>query len=279
MSVGEAARARGEAVRPAGLGLARRARAGLLSSDLAVKRAAGIVLLSMWEVLVRLLAPPYVAKPIGIVMAIPRVLSSPAFLEAAASTLSAVAQGLAIALVLGIAVGLPLGRSVVAERALRFYVNGLYAMPMVAILPLVTMWFGYTEAARLATIVFAAFFSIAINAADGARSVPPDYLEVARSYRAGWREVWIGIALPASLPYLLAGIRLAAGRSLIGAVVAEFFIALDGLGYYILFNSRTFNHDAAFVAVLLLAAFGIGVELLMNWATRRFMPWYRRDRH
>jgi ABC-type nitrate/sulfonate/bicarbonate transport system permease component len=271
-----------DAGRPLAAGLAlgdraRRAAASLGRSDLAVKLLAGLVLLALWEVLVRALAPPYVAKPIGIAMAIPRVLSSPPFLDAAASTLLAVAQGLAIALALGIVVGLSMGRSIVVERTLRFYVNGLYAMPMVAILPLVTMWFGYTEQARLATIVFAAFFSIAINAADGARAVPPDYLEVARSYRAGWRHIWIGIALPASLPYLLAGIRLAAGRALIGAVVAEFFIAIDGLGYYILFNSRTFNHDAAFVAVLLLAAFGISIELLMNWTTRRFMPWYRRD--
>jgi ABC-type nitrate/sulfonate/bicarbonate transport system permease component len=275
MTVREAARPLAE---PGGFtGLAQRAATALVRSDLAAKLLAGLVLLSLWEILVRALAPPYVAKPIGIFMAIPRVLPSPSFLDAAAGTLSAVAQGLAIALLLGIAVGLAMGRSPVVDRLLRHYVNGLYAMPMVAVLPLVTMWLGYTSEARLATVVFAAFFSIAINAADGARSVPPEYLEVARAYRAGWREVWLGIALPASLPYLLAGIRLAAGRALIGAVVAEFFIAIDGLGYFILFNSRTFNHDAAFVAVLLLAAFGIGVELLMKWATRRFLPWYRRD--
>jgi ABC-type nitrate/sulfonate/bicarbonate transport system permease component len=78
------------------------------------------------------------------------------------------------------------------------------------------------------------------------------------------------------MPYLLAGFRLAAGRALIGAVVAEFFLSVGGLGYYILYNSRVYHHDQAFVGVLLLAGFGVSFELLVNWTTRRFMPWYRR---
>ena len=89
-------------------------------------------------------------------------------------------------------------------------------------------------------------------------------------------RVLIEIVLPASMPYLLAGFRLAAGRALIGAVVAEFFLSIGGLGYYILYNSRSYHHNEAFVGVLLLAAFGVGFELLVNWSTRRFMPWYRR---
>lgn len=85
------------------------------------------------------------------------------------------------------------------------------------------------------------------------------------------------IVLPSSMPYLLAGVRLAAGRALIGAVVAEFFLSIGGLGYYILYNSRSYRHNEAFVGVLLLAAFGVGFELIVKHATRRLMPWYRRD--
>ena len=87
----------------------------------------------------------------------------------------------------------------------------------------------------------------------------------------------VEIVLPAGTPYLLAGFRLAAGGALIGAVVAEFFLAVGGLGYFILFNSRTYHHNEAFVGVLLLAAFGVGFELMVVWATRHFLPWYRRD--
>ena len=135
----------------------------------------------------------------------------------------------------------------------------------------------FRRGTRIATIIFAAIFSIIINVADGARSVPREYLEVARSFRSNRLSMLIEIVLPASMPYLLAGFRLAAGRALIGAVVAEFFLSIGGLGYYILYNSRTYHHDEAFVGVLLLAAFGVGFELLVNWCTRRFMPWYRRD--
>jgi NitT/TauT family transport system permease protein len=170
-----------------------------------------------------------------------------------------------------------MGRSPTLERVIRHYVNGFYAMPMIVVLPLFSLWFGYSSAARLATVIFAAVFSIIVNVADGARAVPKEFLEVARSFRSRRTRILYEIVLPAATPYLLAGFRLAAGRALIGAVVAEFFLSVGGLGYFILFNSRTYHHNEAFVGVLLLAAFGVGCELLVVWATRRFLPWYRRD--
>ena len=130
---------------------------------------------------------------------------------------------------------------------------------------------------RVLPIIFAAIFSIIVNVSDGARSVPREYLEVARSFRSNRLRVLTEIVLPASMPYLLAGVRLAAGRALIGAVVAEFFLSVGGVGYYILYNSRSYHHSEAFVGVVLLAAFGVGIDFLVNWSTKRFMPWYRRE--
>lgn len=236
----------------------------------------GIILLA-WEFIVRFAAPPYVAKPSTVAMAIPRVFADPAFQTATLSTLSAVAEGLGIALVFGTIIGLTMGRSPAMERGFRHYVNGFFAMPMIVVLPLFSLWFGYSSQTRIATIIFAALFSIIINVADGARSVPREYLEVAKSFRSSHFRALFGIVLPASMPYLLAGFRLAAGRALIGAVVAEFFLSIGGLGYYILYNSRSYKHSEAFVGVLLLAAFGVCFELLVFWVTKRFMPWYRRD--
>ena len=247
------------------------------SGDLVPRLICGIVILALWEGVVRMFAPAYVAKPTTVAMAIPKVIVDPQFLSATGYTLVAVAEGLAIALVLGIMVGLLMGRSPATERVIRHYVNGFYALPMIVVLPLFSLWFGYTSGARLATIVFAAVFSIIMNVADGARAVPKEYLEVAASFRSTRARMLAEIVLPAATPYLLAGFRLAAGRALIGAVVAEFFLSVGGLGYFILFNSRTYHHNEAFVGVLLLAAFGVGFELLVVWATRRFMPWYRRD--
>ena len=249
----------------------------IVASSMTLKLAAGLLLLALWEVGVRLWAPAYVARPSGILRVLPSVLSSAQFLGAAAATLSAVVEGLAIALVAGIAIGIAMGRSFVADRLIRHYVFALFAMPMVAILPLLTLWLGYTGAARLATIVFAAFFSIALNAADGARAVPGEYLEVAASFHASRARLWFGVVLPAALPYLLAGTRLAAARALIGAVIAEFFISVEGLGTYILYNSRSFHHDEAMVGVLLLAGSGMSFEALVSLITRRYLPWYRRD--
>ena len=245
-------------------------------TSLRAKVTAGVLILLVWQVGVTLFAPSFVATPIGVALAFPGVVTSKVFLIASKGTLLAVFQGLAIALVFGTVVGVAMGRMKVFDRALNFYVSGFYTMPMIALLPLITIWFGYGESARLATIIFAAFFSIVINVRDGARSVPPEYLEVCRSYRAGFRHVWFDITLFSSLPYLIAGFRLAAGRALVGAVIAEFFVSLEGVGMYVLAHARSYKHNEAVVGVLALIAFGLLFELTMNWVMRRYFPWYRR---
>jgi ABC-type nitrate/sulfonate/bicarbonate transport system permease component len=248
----------------------------VLLGDVGVRVLAGLAIVLLWEVTVWLWAPAYVARPSGIVAAVPRVVTNPSFWQAAGVTLGGVGQGLAIAFIAGTLVGAAMGRIRIVQGLLQLYVNGFFAMPMVAILPLVTLWFGYDADARLATVVFAAFFVIALNVADGARSVPPEYIEVSRSFRGSPLSRLFDVILPSSVPYLLAGLRLAAGRALIGAIVAEFFAALPGLGYFILFHTRTFRHNDAFVAVAVLAIAGVLFEVALAKATQKFLPWYRR---
>ncbi len=249
----------------------------LWGTRLRAKLFAGVIILLIWQVGVTLFAPAFVAKPIGVALVFFSVLSNATFQAAALDTLTAVLQGLAIALVAGTIVGIAMGRMKVFDRLLNFYVNGLYTMPMIALLPLITIWFGYSSDARMATIIFAAFFSIVINARDGSRSVPPEYLEVCKAYRAPSRFVWFDITLFSSLPYLIAGFRLAAGRALVGAVIAEFFVSQPGVGMYVLSNARSFKHNEAVVGVLALIAFGLLFELTMNWVMKRYFPWYRRE--
>jgi ABC-type nitrate/sulfonate/bicarbonate transport system permease component len=251
--------------------------AATATSGLMPRVLTGAAILLTWEIVVRAIAPAYVAKPSTVVLAIPRVITDPEFLQALGATLAAVAEGLAVTIVAGTVIGLLMGRSAIVDRMIRVYINGFNAMPMIVVLPLFSLWFGYSSGARIATIIFAAIFAITMNVADGTRAVPREYLEVSRAFRSGRLRTLFDIVLPASMPYLLAGLRLAAGRALIGAVVAEFFLSIGGLGYYILYNSRSYHHNEAFVGVLLLAAFGVSFELLVNWCTRRFMPWYRRD--
>ncbi|HEY6908244.1 MAG TPA: ABC transporter permease [Myxococcales bacterium] len=264
-------------VRGADAGGRRGLRDRLSGRTLPLKIAGGVFLLLVSEIAVRLFAPAYVSRPTGVVRVLPQTLSNPAVWSGAATTLGAVLEGTVLALVVGTVVGLAMGRIQLVDRFLRLYVDGLSAMPMVAIVPLFTIWLGFTSWARLATVVFAAFFPIAINMSSGARSVPQGYLEVARSCGASGWHILFGVTLPASMPYLLSGIRLAFGRALVGAVVAEFYVAIDGLGYFILFQTRTFHHNEAFVAVLMLALVGVGVDASINWCIRKYLPWYRRS--
>jgi NitT/TauT family transport system permease protein len=236
---------------------------------------AGLALLLIWQVCAVTLAPGYIARPSGILAQVPAVLSDQQFLSATGSTLLAVVEGLAIAVMLGTTAGLIMGRLRDIDRALRLYVDSFYAMPLVALVPLLTVWFGYSPTARLVVVVIEAILPVAFSVAEGGRSLSAEFTDVARAYRAPWWRVWVGIALPASVPYLLSGLDLAIGRALVGAVVAEFIASLNGLGYFILFNVRSFQEDKAMVALVVLVVFALAMRGLLAVAVRRVLPWYR----
>jgi NitT/TauT family transport system permease protein len=247
---------------------------------------AGAVLLGLWEGLVTWLSPFYVTRPSGIAKVFWEVVSnrptpltqiSGSFWFDVQTTVTAVFEGLAIGVVAGVIVGLAMGRLRDVEWALRYYIGAFFAMPVIAILPLMTLWFGYTNTARLWIIIIGAFLPVALNVYDGVRKLPVTYLEVARTYHARWWNVWFGIALPASLPYLLAGLRLAAGRALVAAVVAEYLLAIKGLGFFIRSDTQALHENQAMVAVIMLAVIGVGINTAIDLATKRFLPWYRRE--
>ena len=177
--------------------------------DFTIRVAAGIVILVLWEVLCRAYAPPFVARPTGIIAAFPSVMANPTFWAAAKATLTAVFEGLAIAFVAGTILGVGIGRVRMIDRFSSLYISGLFAMPLTAILPLFSLWFGYTADARLAVVVFASFFSVVTNVSDGARAVPIEYIEVSRSFRGRAISRLFDVILPASVPDILAGLRLA----------------------------------------------------------------------
>ena len=251
-----------------------------------LRLGAGLVLLGLWEGLVTWLSPSYITRPSGIARVFWEVVSnrstpltqlSGSFWFDVETTLVAVFEGLAIGVTLGVIVGLAMGRLATVEWALKYYVGALFAMPVIAILPLMTLWFGYTSTARLWIVVIGAFLPVALNVYEGVRKLPVTYLEVARTYHARWWNVWFGIALPASLPYLLAGLRLAAGRALVAAVVAEYLLAIKGLGFFIRSDTQSFHQNQAMVAVIMLALIGIAINTTIDAATSHFLPWFRRE--
>jgi ABC-type nitrate/sulfonate/bicarbonate transport system permease component len=249
-----------------------RARGG---RNVALWVGAGILLLAIWQIGITLFAPKYIATPIGTVLAAPAVFSDPLFWSDAVSSLVAVVEGLAIAVVIGTVLGLAMGRLPDLNRVLGMYVNAFYAIPLIAITPLLTVWFGYSATARLALIVIEAVLPIIYNVAEGSRVVAANYLDVTRIHRAPWWRVWGGVVLPNAVPYVLAGLDLAIGRALIGAVVAEFLTAVDGLGTFINFDVHSFLQNNAMVALIAIVAFALVVRALVNLAVRRGLPWYR----
>jgi ABC-type nitrate/sulfonate/bicarbonate transport system permease component len=242
-----------------------------------IQLLAGVLILAAWQGAAAAWTPDFVARPSGIVRVLPSTLSDGVFWTDAKITVLAVVEGLALGVVLGAMFGVLMGRLRDFDAMTRFYVSAFFAMPLIALVPVMTLWFGYTGTVRLAIVTLEAFLPVCLNVYDGTRKLPAQYVEVARSYHARWWNVWFGIGLRASVPYLLGGFRLAAGRALVAAVVAEYIVALQGLGYFILFQSRALRQNEAMVAVILLALLGTTFNSGADLVTRRLLPWYRRS--
>jgi ABC-type nitrate/sulfonate/bicarbonate transport system permease component len=181
--------------------------------------------------------------------------------------------GLLISFVAGIPIGLVLGRSKVLHDMTEPIVNVLYSVPYVIFMPIIIFWFGINETSRVVVIVWAAILPLVINVTAGVRALNNDYVRVATAFCASRTAFFRTVALPATMPYILAGIRLSVGKALVGAIVAELFLASQGLGYFVQNQTSNFDMDAAFAGIVLLAV----AALILNWAVglveRRFTHW------
>jgi NitT/TauT family transport system permease protein len=168
---------------------------------------------------------------------------------------------------LAILAGVPLGFLMALSPILRDYVNPwmatLYTTPRIAFAPILLLWFGIGGGSKVAIVFLGCVFPILINSYYGMRVVNREYVELARSFRLKPWALFVKILLPASVPFILAGIRLAIGRGLTGVAIAEWFGATEGLGYLVFFAGQTLNVPILFVGVAAFAALGIiGFELV-----------------
>lgn len=181
--------------------------------------------------------------------------------------------GLLISFIAGIPIGLVLGRSKILHDMTEPLVNVLYSVPYVIFMPIIIFWFGINETSRVVVIVWAAILPLVINVTAGVRALNNDYVRVATAFCASRTAFFRTVALPATMPYILAGIRLSVGKALVGAIVAELFLASQGLGYFVQNQTSNFDMDAAFAGIVLLAA----AALILNWGVglieRRFTHW------
>jgi NitT/TauT family transport system permease protein len=250
----------------------------LSTSDLAIRAASIVVVLAAWEFL-----GPYVNRlilrpPSQIFLAFFDLIGNGELQLAMGQSFRVFSVGLAIAVVAGLVIGIASGRSRVLFNALDPWVSALYSVPSVALLPIIAVAFNYSgEAPRIAAVVVFAIFPILINTQQGVRNIDPSLMEVARAFNTSERRLWSDVIVPASLPFMLAGIRLAIGRALIGMIVAEFIIGLAGLGYLIIVYQNTFRIDRMFVPVIVVALFGVVLMGLVQLIEGRVAPWLRRE--
>lgn len=193
------------------------------------------------------------------------------------TSLSEFALGFVIAAAVGITIGTLMAVSDAVHDFLTVWVSALYATPTVAVAPIFIIWFGIGWESKIAVAALLAVFPIIINTEAGIRACDRHWLEVARAFQATGFQTFRMVLVLAALPFIVAGLRLAVGRALVGVVVAEFFGARSGLGLLILLSSQVFDTAALFMAVIILAGFGAVVVSLLSTAERKLAPWRARD--
>ena len=189
------------------------------------------------------------------------------------ASFKAIAYGMALAIVVGNVYGVLLGASRTLADYTEVYLNALYATPLVAIAPLLILWFGIGIASKVAVVFLISVFPIVISAASGVRNVDNHFLDVARAFGATRGQIITKVMIPAALPFVLTGIRLAIGRAIVGVVIGEVFGANAGLGYLIYTSGQTFDVPALFVGVLCLAVGGVTLTWLLQTLERRVVRW------
>jgi NitT/TauT family transport system permease protein len=234
--------------------------------------------LALWEIACRTVIPPlFLPPPSAIAIAFYDTLRSGELPRQLGQTLGVLAVGFGLAVIIGLALGILMGTVRTAARLLDPYVNALYAMPTVALVPLVIVWLGLGFEAKVFLTFIVGVFPIVINAQAGVRNIPAAYLETARAFACSRSQMFWKVMLPAAIPFFVAGLRLGLGRALVGVVVAEMFTALSGLGYMVTFYGNTFKTALLFVPIITLALLSIAITELIRWAERRITPWIDRS--
>ena len=232
-----------------------------------------IIFFALWEIFGRDVNPVFGSYPSAIVVAFVALLQDgtlvPAFLE----SLQSFCAGYILSIVVGVPLGLVIGRFRTAEAALGIFVTAGYAMPLVALVPLLVLWFGLGLKVKIAVVFLMSVFPGCINTWVGVASVPKSLLDVGKSFVTPQHVVLRRIIFPATLPYIMAGLRLAVGKAVVAMIIAEFFTALSGLGAIIINSANNFDTATMFVPVILLMVMATGLTGLIGMLERRVAPW------
>ena len=256
---------------------AQRLRALLLSPN-AIRTASVAVFFVIWEYYGRRMDPIFMAPPSAIFAAALDLIRSGALEKALIQTLWPFAVGMALTVAVGIALGIVMAQWRTLEYVLDPFVNALYAIPRIALIPLIILWAGLEFAGKVTILVSVAVFPIVVNTYSGIRDVRGAMLEIGRAYGATEWQIFWKIVLPAAVPFIMAGVRLAVGLAIIGIIVAEFFTAISGLGGMIVEYANVFATAKLFVPIIVIALVGVVLTELVMWLERRISRWRQLER-
>jgi ABC-type nitrate/sulfonate/bicarbonate transport system permease component len=181
--------------------------------------------------------------------------------------------GFILALVVGMPLGMLLARVPSVRVGVEPYLMIIYATPMVALIPFILSMMGFGFAPKVLVVFLFAVFPVIYNTVEGARSIKPELIEVAKSYRSSEWALWREVMLPYTLPFAMTGVRQAIGRALVGMIAAEFFLSATGLGQLIMGASQNFDTAGVFASIFLIAIIGVGLMRLGLAIETHFARW------
>lgn len=231
-----------------------------------------------WEVIVRLRDTPawFIPKPTEVFR---ELVESRALIWGHTwTTLQEMLLGLALAFVLGVLLALAIASSRLVDRAVYPAIVASQAVPIIALAPILLIWFGYGMTPKVIVVVLTCFFPIVVSMVDGLRAADADALALLRSMGASRWQLMRTVRIPAALPALFSGTRIAAAWSVIGALVGEWVGASSGLGYLMTRSASQFQTPRLYAAVFVAAALGILLFALVALAERAALPWRRAER-
>jgi ABC-type nitrate/sulfonate/bicarbonate transport system permease component len=244
---------------------------------LSVALGAGVIgaLLALWEIAARFawIDPLFSSSPSSVAVAAVRLFGGGELFRHALATGHVFAIGFVLAALVGVPFGIAAGWSKWADRAFSPLISALNTTPRVALMPLLIVWFGLGFGSKVVLVFLSAFFPIVVSMQTAMLNLDEQFRTVARAYGASPRQLFTTVALPASVPFLVSGLRQGVGRALLGIIAAEVFGGSEGLGFLIMYSGQTFQVETVFVCVMLIAAFGIGLDRSFHAIHRRVDHW------
>lgn len=234
-----------------------------------------VATLIAWEVLGRSgLVPPALFPPVSRVAAatVTYATSGELSRDLLGSVWRALA-GLAIGSAVGVAAGLATGRISVVRALISPVLNGIRALPPVALIPLIIVWWGIGNEAKITSIALAVFFPVWVSTDEGARNLARAYIWAATAHGASETEILFRVVLPGSLPFIVAGLRNAVALSFVMVFVSELAGASDGLGYQIAISHLAYRIDRMMGALAVLGFCAALADAVLVWCLRHFFPW------